>query len=306
MNTMAIGENVKKLREERDITQQQLADALGIAFQSISKWECNTTIPDVAMLPEIAEYFEVTIDSLFCETKKVYKHKAERLLAKYGSDIQNSDAFNNADNEYEKLFASGNYDRDDLKSYAKLNSLRMGYYSQKAEKYFLDSLEQGNDIKDTEYYHTQRDYIRFLAKQGRADERLEVQKEILDNEPDILGNYFSLAFVYYFTHKYQDALDVCKQALVNFPDDAELLLLVGDIYSKLKDYENAKMFWIKSHKLDPEMMPTLFSLAFYYRDNGYKDKAIASFKKIISWLERNGYRDDAKWIKGEVKKLQVD
>ncbi len=67
MNALMIGRNIKRLREEQRITQQQLADALNITYQAVSKWECGMTLPDVTSLPMIAEYFCVSIDCLFME-----------------------------------------------------------------------------------------------------------------------------------------------------------------------------------------------------------------------------------------------
>jgi transcriptional regulator with XRE-family HTH domain len=69
MNASMIGRNIKSCGEEKKITQQQLADALGITYQAVSKWECGTTLPDVTILPLIAEYFCVSIDSLFMENR---------------------------------------------------------------------------------------------------------------------------------------------------------------------------------------------------------------------------------------------
>ncbi|MEJ9159419.1 helix-turn-helix transcriptional regulator, partial [Paenibacillus graminis] len=65
MNIITVGQNIRKLRDERNITQQQIADSLGVTFQAVSKWECGTTVPDITLLPEIAAYFSVTIDELF-------------------------------------------------------------------------------------------------------------------------------------------------------------------------------------------------------------------------------------------------
>ena len=65
MNASIIGKNIKKLRNETCVTQKQFADAIGISFQAVSKWENGTTIPDIVMLPEIARYFDITIDELF-------------------------------------------------------------------------------------------------------------------------------------------------------------------------------------------------------------------------------------------------
>ncbi len=68
---MNIGKNIKALRLEKGVTQEQLASHLGITYQAVSKWENNANTPDIAMLPDIADYFGVTIDFLFGrETKE--------------------------------------------------------------------------------------------------------------------------------------------------------------------------------------------------------------------------------------------
>ncbi len=60
-----IGSKIKQLRSSKGDTQEQLASALQISFQSVSKWETGVASPDIAFLPQIAEYFGVTIDDLF-------------------------------------------------------------------------------------------------------------------------------------------------------------------------------------------------------------------------------------------------
>lgn len=61
---LMIAEKVKKYRKERDMRQEALAQALGVASQSVSKWECGEGYPDITLLPAIANFFEVTVDEL--------------------------------------------------------------------------------------------------------------------------------------------------------------------------------------------------------------------------------------------------
>ena len=58
------GENFKRLRKEKDVTQEKIAEALGVSSQSVSRWELNICYPDLELLPSIANYFGVTVDSL--------------------------------------------------------------------------------------------------------------------------------------------------------------------------------------------------------------------------------------------------
>lgn len=58
------GEILKDLRRKNDITQEELADILGVTSQSVSRWEKGACYPDMELLPAIANYFGVTVDDL--------------------------------------------------------------------------------------------------------------------------------------------------------------------------------------------------------------------------------------------------
>ena len=64
MSTLKINENIARLRREKGITQEELAVALGVSNQAVSKWEAGKCCPDIEMLPELAGYFRVSIDEL--------------------------------------------------------------------------------------------------------------------------------------------------------------------------------------------------------------------------------------------------
>lgn len=61
---MSIGSTIKRLRREKDITQEQLAEYLGITSRAISQWECDRTTPDISQLPALCHIFEVSSDTL--------------------------------------------------------------------------------------------------------------------------------------------------------------------------------------------------------------------------------------------------
>lgn len=62
---MKLGANIRALRLQKGLTQEQVAARLGVTYQAVSKWENETNTPDIALLPQIAELFGVTIDALF-------------------------------------------------------------------------------------------------------------------------------------------------------------------------------------------------------------------------------------------------
>lgn len=70
-----IGKKIKELRLKNDMTQEKLADRLGIAYQTVSKWETGITSPDLSLIVPLARLFRVTTDELFC-----YSESADDLL----------------------------------------------------------------------------------------------------------------------------------------------------------------------------------------------------------------------------------
>ena len=54
----------KDLRKQREMTQEQIAEVLGVSCQAVSKWETNASYPDISLLPIIADYFGVSVDCL--------------------------------------------------------------------------------------------------------------------------------------------------------------------------------------------------------------------------------------------------
>lgn len=90
---LQFGDNLKRFRKEKEVTQEKLADILGVSFQSVSRWELGICYPDLELLPIIANYFGVTIDVLL-SNDNISKETDKELFFKkidtfeYGSEEQ--------------------------------------------------------------------------------------------------------------------------------------------------------------------------------------------------------------------------
>lgn len=77
---MTIGEKIKNLRQKEGVTQEKLAEYLGISFQSVSKWETGTAMPDITLVVPLANFFGVTIDELFDRTAAAEQADVDEYL----------------------------------------------------------------------------------------------------------------------------------------------------------------------------------------------------------------------------------
>ncbi len=80
---LRFGENIRRLRVERGLTQEKLAEFLGVSFQAVSKWERGETVPDLYMLPTLASFFAVTTDELLGMDEAAAEREIEASIARY-------------------------------------------------------------------------------------------------------------------------------------------------------------------------------------------------------------------------------
>lgn len=97
MDQMKIGNFLKELRKEKGITQAQLAEALNVSARTVSRWETGSNMPDISILVDIADYYDISIPEIINgERKSEIMNEEERKIAKTMSDY--------ATTEKEKIF----------------------------------------------------------------------------------------------------------------------------------------------------------------------------------------------------------
>ncbi|MCL2445580.1 MAG: helix-turn-helix domain-containing protein [Oscillospiraceae bacterium] len=91
------GQTIKTLRRQKDMTQEQLAEYLDISPQAISRWEINSTLPDITLIPKLAHIFDVTTDVLFGVDIATKNKRIDELLGIAQAQFRNGDQVAAAD-----------------------------------------------------------------------------------------------------------------------------------------------------------------------------------------------------------------
>ena len=82
---MSIGANIKSLREERKLTQEKVAEELGVSFQAVSSWERDEYNPDTEKLIKLAELFDVSVSAIVEEKNRAFKTR-DQLQRRMGKE----------------------------------------------------------------------------------------------------------------------------------------------------------------------------------------------------------------------------
>jgi transcriptional regulator with XRE-family HTH domain len=292
-----IGENIKKLRSEKGVTQEQLAEHLSITYQSVSKWENNVTSPDLYLIPAIAAYFEVSIDDLFKLKMDGYRNKANRLFAVYEHTHIKVD-YDKADEEYEKLFSDNKADEEDMRIYGTLNQYHAEILAKKAEELLRKSIKAGHATADAQL-------LRLLMNLGRNQENIDTYEEKLKKDPENSRNWHLLSISYQNSKMYEKALETALKGLEKFPEHDGLLHQCGELYKNLNRYDEAFDYWNRSFEQEPANISNYYSMAFAYTELKKYEEAVGAWRKVIDFCESAGLLEDAEWPKKELLKLQT-
>lgn len=82
-----IGDSIKRMRKEMDITQEEFAQVFGVSCQSVSRWESGACYPDIELIPDIAKFFGVSADRLMGIDEGVENESIGRILGEFQAAI---------------------------------------------------------------------------------------------------------------------------------------------------------------------------------------------------------------------------
>lgn len=81
MNTQKVAEQIAVLRKAKGLTQSELGERLGVSFQAVSKWERGEALPDTALLPDLANILETSVDYILSGGEKQMEYKGKISVA---------------------------------------------------------------------------------------------------------------------------------------------------------------------------------------------------------------------------------
>ncbi len=87
MNQINLSENIIRLRKQRKMTQEEIADHLGVTKASVSKWENGLSLPDILLLPQIASLFDVSVDELIGYMPQLSKEQIQKIYSEKAAEF---------------------------------------------------------------------------------------------------------------------------------------------------------------------------------------------------------------------------
>lgn len=182
-----IGKNICKLRHERGLTQEQLAEIFGVSITAVSKWENSSSHPDITLLPKIAEYFDISVDVLLgYDMNKVSASIDERLKTAFNlfySEMQRQEGLSIASELFSKY--PGNIAIRTEYAMMKIASVcNMNHQNEKRKKTFADVKELLSSVNTASLTRAEHDnllyvwyhYYLFTEEYGEVEKILEKLK----------------------------------------------------------------------------------------------------------------------------------
>ncbi len=319
---MELGKKIRQLRFKAGLTQEQLAEKLGIGAQSVSKWENAVAMPDITLLPLLAEIFGISIDDLFDLTDEQRFNRIENRLDTEEELPQ--DVFWEYEEFLKGQLNDERYKKRAVELIAYLYWHRMNSYGLKARRYARDAVRltpgekgcqwilqkaEGHAVWDwniANHSHAIAFY-RELAEANpdrtlpwmylldnliadhrtlEAERALERLSALKDANPITLQVYRAHIALARFDEPAADR--IMEELLQAHPDDSICLFETAQYYAEKCDYQKAIDCYERSfshEKRRPRFTDELQGIADIYEIMGDYGKAAETCDRILDLLQ---------------------
>jgi transcriptional regulator with XRE-family HTH domain len=308
---MNIGKTIKTLREDKGISQNKLAELLNVTPQAISKWENNMNSPDISLLPQLADIFGVSIDTIFDyadqnRIKRIQEHIDNEYVMSMNEFVQ---AMTLIEKQMDK-------EPDALDNYLVLGNLCLSYaeeLNKKAVHYgkHVLSVSLNNEAALNIVHRGSNGYYYDWKKNSKVNliklyEKINasgsdnatlytylIESLIYENEyhaalhfinksKNVLSPVMQDIYRYIIKHNHQEITDISEIIKISRDGGFYENYVVGSFLAEKRQYEAAIDCWYQAYEFNQSFLDPLEQIASCYAFLGRYEDAIRVNEKMIS------------------------
>ena len=331
-----IGMNIKQMRQEKHIKQETLADAIGVSAQAVSKWETGASDPDIALLPQLANFFGVSIDELFEVPREEKMERIQNMI--WNERRINPQTFDRTVAYLDGILKEDPKDAEALTMLASLYNHRAhsdhenaSYYAERAleadpedgHNAWADYLEANNApcgdgyldnhfavIRFIRDYAERRPELRYprilLVENLLADHRLdEAEAEIAKMKKDYTRTSYS-AKLAFLRNDRVTAQKLWEESAQDNPTAWQATDCLGEGYRMLGMYEKSLEMFEKSFMMQkaPRYTDGLLARAQVHEEIGDCEGAIEDRRRIIDCLKTDYNVTDGEEVDEQLREIE--
>ena len=276
---MEIGNQIKQLRQRRGITQEAMAQTLGVTAQAISKWERGAATPDIGLLPEISAYFGVTIDELFALSDDTRMERIRNMLwdDRYYDPLE-------VENTRKFLLEKGRRESENGVVYeylAEMENHLAQEHREKAVEYAKEALRRDPDLRTA---HSELN----AAMGGKCPDwngcnhylQIKYYQEFIKKNPDNWRAYMWLMDQLIDDYRLDEAEAYCDQ-FARIDNTYRVALSHGIIAWQRGQHEEAFRIWEQMEAAFPEEWCVYHNIGDYSVRSGQYDLGMKYYRKAL-------------------------
>lgn len=323
---MNIGKEIKRLRKQKGLSQNELAEVLNVTAQSVSKWESDNSYPDISQLPAIASFFGISIDELFA-------YPTDLEYARVEKSIENGEPLSNEMFEHSESFLLEQIKKhpDNHKAVSMLGDLyhfhacrlndKAVHYAMEAlrlkpdNKFDINTLNNAsngaiNDWNISCHYklvENLKSLIRnnpeksdrvklYLLDNLIADGELKEASQLLEDNPGLKLREIYEAMIVEREKGFDTAKQIYEQLIEKYSENWEILIEVANRMAFHGEFDKAIAVYEQAYEKAPKPRYTdmLACIAGLHRKLGNHKEAVDAYKRELLLL-----KDEWNITKGE-------
>lgn len=284
-----IGAKIRSMRLAASMTQEQLAERLGVTAQAVSKWESGINMPDIQMLPDLSVVFGVSIDSLFDLTDESKMERIDNML--FNVRFLSEEDFRNSEAYLKDCVGKEHLEGEATLLLAQLYNKRANEYHEQAAPLARKALEMLPGRKEA---HN----AIFDAENGPYQDwnfinhhkLIDFYKQVTETHPEDIRNYFWLLDLLIADGRTAEAREYAE-AMKQLEHSYHYEMFMGKICKEECDLPGALAWWLKMTEHNPEKWIVWAEYADCMAKLCRYDEAIAYYKKAMPMRPKPRFTD---------------